>query len=425
MLSKNIAQILPRLLEVNILYHYRTENASGLICRSWFDKISFHSSHTRDGRRKISMPTKKITQKTTPKESSKKEVVGNDARSMEDLLKNISFTPPKRGRETEGKVVSIGRKQVLFDIGWKSPAVLGELEVKDVFSYFPNLKVGDVMKVKVVVEESKDGFSVVSMRSHFDQGRWEVLMDKYKNDETIEVVCGDYGKGGVFIEFMGVRGVIPKIQLAKENIDAPEKLKGQKVKARILEVDEAKNRLVVSQKALESGVSSSELRTNFDAIKVGDTYEAKVIGFSDFGAFCEVGSVEGLIHISEISWAKISSPQESLKIGDIVKVVVIEKNEVNLKLNLSLKRLTNDPWKEVADQYPADTELDGEVVRRERYGYIVKIADGIEGLVHVSKVGDQDYEVGDKIRVYVERVDVPTRKISLIPITTDKPLIYR
>ena len=367
--------------------------------------------------------TQKTIKKTT--EVLKKPESVTNAKTMDELLRSLSFSPPRRGSEVDGKAVAVARKQVLFDIGWKSPAALGELEVKDVFTYFPNRKVGDVMKVRVVVEESKDGFPVVSLRQYFDQGRWAVLIEKFKADEEIEVLCGDFGKGGVFIEFMGVRGVIPKIQLSKEFAESPEKLKSQKIRVRILEVDEVKNRLVVSQKALESGVSSGEMRAKFDEIEVDKVYDARIIGFSDFGAFCEIGSVEGLIHISEISWSKIASPQEALEIGDKVRVIVIEKNENNLKLNLSIKRLTDDPWKAVAEKYTVDSEISGEVVRKERYGYIVKLEDGVEGLVHVSKLAGQEYENGDKLTVYVERVDVPTRKISLIPVNKDKPLIYR
>jgi ribosomal protein S1 len=314
----------------------------------------------------------------------------------------------------------------MFDIGWKSYAVLGNLEAQEIGSYLPYMKTGDKVPVRIVVEESKDGYPVVSMRAFFDKGKWSILEEKQKNEEEIEVVCGEYGKGGVFISFMGIRGVIPKIQLTEDLLKDPEKLIGQKIKVKVLEVDKAKNRLVVSQKAAALGISYKELKGDFDEIEVGKTYKAKVIGFSEFGAFCEVHKIEGLIHISEISWQKVSDPKKYLKVGDEVDVVVVEKNTENLKLNLSIKRLQQDPWEGVEAKYPKDKQLKGEVVRKEKYGYIVRLEPGIEGLIHISKItGGETIEVGKEIEVYIEKVDPKQRRISLILAQEDKPVMYR
>ena len=346
--------------------------------------------------------------------------------TMEQLLQKHLIHPPKKGDQVKAKVISIDRKQVLFDIGWKSFAVLGEYETKELATFLPYLKVGDSVAAKVVVEEAKEGYPVLSLRKFVEKGKWEILEEKQKKEEEIEVVCGDYGRGGIFIDFMGIRGVIPKIQLTESFINDPNKLYNQKIKVKLLEVDKSKNRLVVSQKAAALGISYTKLKEKFDEVKVSEKYKAKVIGFSDFGVFCEVDGIEGLINISEISWSKIIDPSKSLKVGQEVDVIVVEKNADNYKLNLSMKRLTPDPWIGVEEKYPKDKQFEGELIRKEKYGFIIRLTEGIEGLIHVSKIGgSENLEIGTKVKVYIEKVDVRNRRISLILVSKEKPVAYR
>lgn len=345
---------------------------------------------------------------------------------MEQLLSKQSMTPVRKGDEVDTKIINLSRKGVMFDLGAKAYAVLGDREVKEISTYLPYLKVGDTVKVRVIAEESKEGYPVVSMQKFFDKGKWNILIDKKEKEEEIEVVCGEYGKGGVFVDFMGIRGVIPKIQLIQENIDNPEKLVGQKIKVKVLEVDETKNRLVVSQKASVFGISQKDLKEKFDKIELNKVYQARVLGVSEFGIFCEVDGVEGLIHISEISWEKVSDASSYVRPGETIDVMVVEKNENDLKLNLSIKRLSMDPWETIEEKYPKDKEVTGEIIRKEHYGYFVRLEPGIEGLIHVSKLsGDEDLKIGEKVKVFVERVNKKDRKMSLVLPAKAKPIMYR
>lgn len=345
---------------------------------------------------------------------------------MEALLKKYSIIPPRKGQEIDAKIVSLSKRGILFDIGWKSHAVLGDREIQDLSPFLSYLKVDDVVKAKVVVEESKEGYPVVSMRRFFDKGRWDIIEEKFKKEQEIDVVAGEYGKGGVFIDFMGIRGVIPKIQLTEDYVENAAKLIGQKIKVKVLEVDREKNRLVVSQKAFVLGISYKSTKQKFDKINIGKIYTAKVIGFSEFGVFCEVNKIEGLIHISEISWNKVSDPAKHLHVGDKIDVMVVEKNEANLKLNLSIKRLAKDPWDNIEKRYPKETQFEGEVVRIENYGYIVRLEPGVEGLIHISKLPENGkLEIGSKVPVYIEKVDSKSRRISLILVSHVKPVVYR
>lgn len=345
---------------------------------------------------------------------------------MEALLKQTAVSPIHRGSEAEAKILSLSKRNILFNIGAKAHAVLGERELKEIATYMPYLKEGDSVRVRIIADESREGYPVVSMRSFFEKGKWEILKEKKKNEEVIEVVCGEYGKGGVFIDFMGIRGVIPKIQLIPEMLDEPGKLQSQRIKVKVLEVDEEKNRLVVSQKAAVMNISQKDLREKFDKIKLDETYEATVLGVSEFGIFCEIEGVEGLVHISEISWEKVTNAAAYVKTGEKINVLVVEKNDDDLKLNLSIKRLAHDPWKEIENNYPKEKEHHGEIVRKERYGYFVRLEPGVEGLIHVSKLaGTEDFEIGQKVTVFVERISKKERRMSLLLPQADKPVFYR
>ena len=345
---------------------------------------------------------------------------------MEALLASSSLSNIKQGTEMDAKILSLSRKNVLFDVGAKAHALLGERELKEIATYLPYLQEGSSVRIRIISAESREGYPVVSMRTFFEKGKWQILAEKKKNEEDIEVICGEYGKGGVFIDFMGIRGVIPKIQLTTEFLEDPSKLQGQRVEVKVLEVDELKNRLVVSQKASVLKISQKDLHERFDKIKVDTAYEATVLGVSEFGIFCEVETVEGLVHISEISWEKVSNAAMYVKQGEKIQVLVVEKNEADLKLNLSIKRLAHDPWREIEGKYPKDKELEGEVVRKERYGYFVRLEPGVEGLIHISKLsGSEDFTLGQKVKVFVERISGKERRMSLLLPQTDKPVFYR
>jgi ribosomal protein S1 len=363
------------------------------------------------------MPKKIQNKIKPPNQSVMAQLLGESQTKQPILQKNL---------ELEASVVSISKSSAWFNIGGKALAILGDRETKEISTYLPYLRIGEKIQVRVISPESREGHPVVSLSRFFDTGKWKILSDKKTAEESIDVICGEYGKGGLFVDFMGVRGVIPKIQLLPEYMDSPEKLSGQKIKVRVLEVDEQKNRLVVSQKAVVSTLSSKDLAKQFGDIEVGGVYDAQVLGTSEFGIFCEVSGVEGLIHISEISWEKVTDAGVFVHPGQTIKAYVVEKNIEDMKLNLSLKRLTPDPWSSIEEKYPKDKLLDGEIVRQERYGYFVRLAPGVEGLVHISKLrGSENLQMGQKIQVYVERINVSERRMSLVLPDVQKPLMYR
>lgn len=347
---------------------------------------------------------------------------------MEDLLKKGSIIPNlKIGDVVDATIISLGKREVVFDIGWKTNAILVQSEIKEISTFRPYLEQNQTVPVKIITLESKGGFPVVSLQHFFEQGKWDILKNHFEKEEPVDVDVLTKGKGGLFIQIMGIRGVIPKIQLTREFIQNPEVLSGKKVRVKILEVDREKNRLVVSQKAAALNLTQSKLQELFDTIKEGEVYDCKVIGFSDFGIFCEVNGIEGLVHISEISWKKVTNPRDYATEGQELKAMVLKKNQEDYKLTLSLKRLEHDPWSNIEENYPKDSEFKGKVVRKEAYGYFVRLEPGIEGLIHTSKIPpEMTIDLEKDISVYVERIDKKNRKMSLVPATTTgKPLMYR
>jgi len=360
------------------------------------------------------------------KQTNKQPTQKGDLNPMAALLEKSAISNIQKGREMDAKILSLSKKNVLFDVGGKAHAVLGEKELKEITTYLPYLTEGDKVHIRIISAESRDGFPVVSMRTFFEKGKWEILEEKKKNEDDIDVICGEYGKGGVFIDFMGIRGVIPKIQLVNEYLDDPSKLSGQRIQVKVLEVDEEKNRLVVSQKAAVFNISQKDLKKKFEKIKLEEEYEGTVLGVSEFGIFCEVDGVEGLVHISEISWEKVTNASVYVKQGEKIQVLVVEKNDDDLKLNLSIKRLEHDPWKKLDEKYPKEIEHEGEIVRKERYGYFVRLEPGVEGLIHVSKLsGQEEFQLGDKVKVFIERINAKDRRMSLLLPQSGTPVFYR
>ncbi len=370
------------------------------------------------------MPAKKkTTDKQTPPRAQR-----SAPQSMEELLKTGPAIPNlQAGQVIQARIMSVGKRDVVFDIGWKTNAILVQSETKEISTFRPYLEGGQTIPVKIITLEAKGGFPVVSLQQFFEQGKWDILKAHFEKEDPIDVEVMQKGKGGLFIQVMGIRGVIPKIQLTREYLQEPEKLTGHKIQVKILEVDREKNRLVVSQKAAALNLTQSKLQKLFDEIKEGEVYPCKVIGFSDFGIFCEVNGIEGLVHISEISWKKVADPRQYAQEGQDLQAMVLKKNAQDYKLTLSLKRLEKDPWEDIETKYPKDVEFKGMVVRKEAYGYFVRLEPGIEGLIHTSKITpDMPIELDKEVRVYVERVDKKDRKMSLVPaMSTGKPLMYR
>lgn len=332
----------------------------------------------------------------------------------------------KKGTTIDGTVISVTPREVLVDIGKKSFGIIAEWELEQVKDYAATLKVGDKITAQVINPENEVGYTILSLRKTSMERRWNILSQKKEKGEDIEVVGLDTAKGGLLVEWQNLRGFIPATQLDSSLSSNPVVLIGKPIKVKILEVDQSLNRLVLSQKAATLGISPEVMKKRLDKIKQNDILKGIISGIAPFGLFVDIEGLEGLVHISEIAWEKVGSPASLYKVGDKVEVMVIDVNQEQGKLNLSLKRLTPDPWKNILDRYAPDTTISGKVVRMAPYGAFVQLDVGIEGLIHISKIPqDVELKVGQEVECLVENVDSVKRKISLTLVPKEKPVGYR
>lgn len=363
-----------------------------------------------------------------PKINPVKSKPSREPQTMDELLQmsGISSFSMKKGITVDGTIISISTKEILVDIGKKSFGIVAEWELEQVRDYVKQLKVNDKVTAQVVNPENDYGYTVLSLRKASHESRWEMLADIKDKGEDIEVVCIEPAKGGILVDWQALRGFIPSTQLSVEYVVNPATLINRRIKVKVIEIDPAINRLVLSQKASALGVTPSKQKEKLSKIKQNDTVKGKISGIAPFGVFVDVDGIEGLVHISEIAWEKVENLSEHFKVGDTVEVMILDINADEGKLNLSIKRLTPDPWKNILDRYPIESTVSGKVVRSAPYGIFIKLEPGIEGLLHISKLTPgEEPQIGDKLECLVEKIDTVKRKISLTLVPTAKPVGYR
>lgn len=381
--------------------------------------------------------TKSKKQTEKPSDSSVKNVASavkipkttKEPETMAELLSMVgeeSALTVKKGDKVNGKVVSASPKEILIDIGKKSFGILAEWELEQVKDFASTLKVGDKVIAQVINPENDIGYTVLSLRHATAEKRWDILKERQEKGEDLDVTGIEMAKGGLLVEWQGLRGFIPSTQFEAEQSGNLQSFIGRSIKAKVLEIDKTLNRFVLSQKASALGITPSALRETLAKIKAEDVLTGTISGIASFGIFVDVDGIEGLVHISEIAWEKVSNPATMFKVGEKVEVMVLEINQREGKLNLSIKRLTPDPWKNILDRYPLESTISGKVTRLAPYGAFVQLEPGVEGLLHISKIpqGEEPKE-GDAISCVIESIDEVKRKISLTLIPTEKPVGYR
>ncbi|MGI5841403.1 MAG: 30S ribosomal protein S1 [Patescibacteria group bacterium] len=356
--------------------------------------------------------------------------------SMEELLasEGVELFGFKKGQEVKGKITAIKNKAIYIDIGGKTDAIVASKEYEFVKDYVADLKVGDEIEVQIKSPENDKGQILVSIRGAASGYGWNFFKEKEDNGTEVTVFAKELNRGGaVVIAPFGFFGFIPGSQIGAKYDGDPEKMLGKKVKAKVLEVDQSKNRLVFSERLVSEPTKVGEEVSAIESLKIGEEFEAEVVRVEPFGIFVKIElegdgqnlTLEGLVHISEISWEKVENVTSMFKAKEKIKVKLINKEDG--RLQFSIKRLSNDPWENIEDKYPKDREVEGIVVRIANFGALVKLETGVEGLVHVSKLmGGVNLKEGEKVQVYIESIDTKKRKISLGLVVTDKKqVIYK
>ena len=345
------------------------------------------------------------------------------AMTMEDYLQyeEEAFRTLNHGDIIDGVVVRVDPDEVLVDVGAKAEGVIsnkelgfrGEADSVD-------LEPGDKIKVYVLQSENEEGNVVLSLRRAKAETTWLTAADKQTAGEVMDADVREQNKGGLIVNVLGLRGFLPSSQVARAYSGNLEQLVGQRIPVKILEVNRKRNRLIVSQKAAEDEDRARRRDDLFGRLGVGDTVKGTVSGLTTYGAFVDIGGADGLIHISELSWDRVSKVSDVLQVGDEVAVKVIKLDADQSRISLSLRQLQQDPWEQVVASLPVGSNVEGTVTKTKKYGAFLQIVPGIEGLLHISELSwdhvdktEDVLKVGELIQVKVIGVDTARRRISL------------
>ncbi len=338
--------------------------------------------------------------------------------TMDDLLNGTSAVDVTVGDVIDGKILSVKKNEVLVDLGVRGVGMVPRREI----GFGKKYAVGDEVAASIVDSELDNGYVLLSLRKAAKDRGWDEIQKVVESGKSIEVTPYDANRGGLLIEYEGVRGFMPVSQLSAEHYprvtDKDEILKrlrdliGKPMSAQVIDVDQKANKLIFSEKeAIKDG-----LVDRLTSLKVGDVVKGIVTGIVDFGAFVNVDGIEGLIHISEISWERIATVAERLKVGDVVeaKIISIDKD----RLSLSIKQTTSDPWLSEAAKFHVGDEVEGTITRITPFGAFVQISPAVEALVHISELGDGNnpeklFQLNEKKKFAVIEIDADNRKISL------------
>lgn len=380
---------------------------------------------------KVKKEPKKVVEQKKVEVVEKKDNKGS-AMTMEELLSSAGYTlsVPKKGETMTGLVTMVNRKMVLVDVGAKTEGVVADKEYEVAREYIETLKPGDEIDVYVASDENERGQILLSLRRAMMSKLWDMLDDYLKNETELPVKAAELNRGGMIVKWQGLRGFIPSSQFGSVYAGNLQGLVGKSIAVKPIEVDREKNRLIFSEKHVSEAAVMAERETALKTVRVGDVLDGRVTGVLNFGAFVAIGvgavTVEGLVHISEISWEKVDDIHKYLKVGDKAQVKVMGVEEGTGKLNLSIKQLQADPWSMVGDKYPAGTTVKGKVSRSAPFGTFVNFEPGVDGLIHVSRIGSfPDLKQGEEIEVLVENVDPSNRRMSLGPVLTEVPVGYK
>jgi len=327
----------------------------------------------------------------------------------------------KDGDILEGEVVKIDRDEVLLDIGYKSEGVIPSKELSIRHDVDPGevVKVGDHVEALVLQKEDKEGRLILSKKRAQYERAWGRIEEVMQSGSTIKGPVIEVVKGGLILD-IGLRGFLPASLVDLRRVRDLHPFVGTELECKIIELDRNRNNVVLSRRAfLEE--SQSEGRKKFlESLQKGERRKGTVSSIVNFGAFVDLGGVDGLVHVSELSWKHVDHPSEVVQVGQEVEIEVLDVDLERERVSLSLKATQEDPWKEFERKYAAGEIIEGQVTKLVPFGAFVRVAQGIEGLVHISELSDQHVDtpesvltVGDQVRVKVIEVDVPRRRISL------------
>jgi len=334
---------------------------------------------------------------------------------------DATLVPFEEGDVVTGKVVRIDKDEVLVDIGYKSEGVIPshELSIRKSVDASEEVELGEEVDALVLTKEDQDGRLILSKKRARFEKAWRRIEGAAESGEPVEGTVIEVVKGGLIID-LGVRGFLPASLVDIRRVQNLDDFLGQKIECKVIELNRSRNNVVLSRRAVLEEERKEVRQQILDRLQPGQVVEGAISNIVDFGAFVDLDGIDGLIHISELSWSHVNHPSEILNIGDVVPVKVLDIDRERQRISLGLKQTQEDPWQRVMDTYNVGDVLEGKVTKVVSFGAFVEILDGVEGLVHISELAQHHVEnprevvnQGDTVKVKILEIDSERRRLSL------------
>jgi small subunit ribosomal protein S1 len=334
---------------------------------------------------------------------------------------DATLVPFDEGDVVTGKVVRIDQDEVLIDIGYKSEGVIpmNELSIRKSVDPHDEVELGEEVDALVLTKEDQDGRLLLSKKRARFEKAWRKIEHAAESGEPVEGTVIEVVKGGLIID-LGVRGFLPASLVDIRRVQNLDEFLGTKIECKVIELNRSRNNVVLSRRAVLEEERKEVRQQILDRLQPGMVVEGAISNIVDFGAFVDLDGIDGLIHISELSWSHVNHPSEILSIGDVVPVKVLDIDRDRQRISLGLKQTQEDPWQRVIDTYRVGDELEGKVTKVVTFGAFVEIMDGVEGLVHISELAHHHVEnpreivePGQDVRVKILEIESERRRLSL------------
>src|SRR4030081_515381 len=332
-----------------------------------------------------------------------------------------TFRTIEEGEVVTGHVVRIDKDEVLVDIGYKSEGVIpaGELSIRKSVDPNDEVQLGEEVDAIVLTKEDQDGRLIMSKKRARFEKAWRRIETAAESGEPVEGTVIEVVKGGLIID-LGVRGFLPASLVDIRRVPNLDEYMGQTIKCKVIELNRSRTSVVLARRASLEEQRKEDRERILDRLQPAQVVEGTISNIVDFGAFVDLDGIDGLIHISELSWSHVNHPSEILSIGDTVKVKVLDIDRDRQRISLGLKQTQEDPWQRIVDTYNVGDELEGVVTKVVTFGAFVEILDGVEGLVHISELAQHHVEnpreiiqPGDQVRVKILEIDSERRPLAL------------
>lgn len=349
-----------------------------------------------------------ITSTSDAKDTISEEVLAQYNETLSDIEEH---------QVVQGRVIGQNEKEIIMDIGFKSEGIIPRSE----FAGKEPPAIGEVLGVYLERMEDENGQTLLSKEKADWMKSWNAIIDIYNRGETIEGKIVRRIKGGMVVELGDIQAFLPGSQIDVRSVQDFDHYLGQELEFKVVKVNRLRKNIVLSRKALLENSLREQRDSLFQEIEVGQILEGRVKNITDFGAFIDLGGVDGLLHITDLSWGRVNHPSEVVELGETLNVKVIDVDREKQRVSLGLKQLTPHPWESVPEKYPVGTQIKGNIVSMTNYGAFVEIEKGVEGLVHVSEMSwtrnvfhpSEVAQLGDEVEAQVLSVNAEDRKIAL------------